>query len=155
MQAIVQLRGDVNLDHGVEDTLDMLNVGRVNHATFVPETDSYRGMITKVNDVVAFGEPSVEAVARTVARRGEPLEGSADIDDEWIDDNTDYADLEALAEALVDEETTPATTGRADVTMQKSTDKQGIPDAVGRAPALDNRRDDVARIRLPEFLRRG
>jgi large subunit ribosomal protein L30 len=106
MQAIVQLRGDVNLDHGVEDTLDMLNVGRVNHATLVPETDSYRGMITKVNDVVAFGEPSVEAVARTIALRGEPLEGSADVDDEWIDDNTDYADLEALAEALVDEETT-------------------------------------------------
>ena len=106
MQAIVQLRGDVNLEYGVEDTLDMLNIGRVNHATFVPETDSYRGMITKVNDVVAFGEPSVEAVARTIALRGEPLEGSADVDDEWIDDNTDYADLEALAEALVDEETT-------------------------------------------------
>ncbi|TKX66850.1 50S ribosomal protein L30 [Halorubrum sp. SP9] len=106
MQAIVQLRGDVNLEYGVEDTLDMLNVGRVNHATFVPETESYRGMITKVNDVVAFGEPSVEAVARTVSLRGEPLDGSADIDDEWIDDNTDYAGLEALAEALVDEETT-------------------------------------------------
>ena len=106
MQAIVQLRGDVNLDHGVEDTLDMLNVGRVNHATLVPEKDSYRGRSTKVNDVVAFGEPSVEAVARTIALRGEPLEGSADVDDEWIDDNTDYADLEALAEALVDEETT-------------------------------------------------
>jgi len=106
MQAIVQLRGDVNLDYGVEDTLDMLNVGRVNHATFVPETDSYRGMITKVNDVIAFGEPSVESVARTIARRGEPLETSGDIDDEWIDDNTDYSDIEALAEALVDEETT-------------------------------------------------
>ena len=106
MQAIVQLRGDVNLDYGVEDTLDMLNVGRVNHATFVPETDSYRGMITKVNDVVAFGEPSVESVVRTIARRGEPLERSGDIDDEWIDDNTDYSDIEALAEALVDEETT-------------------------------------------------
>jgi len=106
MQALVQLRGDVNLEYGVEDTLDMLNIGRVNHATFVPETDSYRGMITKVNDVVAFGEPSVDAVATTIARRGEPLEGSADIDDEWIDDNTDYADLEALAEALVAEETT-------------------------------------------------
>ena len=106
MQAIVQLRGDVNLEYGVEDTLDMLNIGRVNHATFVPETDSYRGMITKVNDVVAFGEPSADAVATTIARRGEPLEGSTDIDDEWIDDNTDYADLEALAEALVAEETT-------------------------------------------------
>ncbi|MUW13277.1 50S ribosomal protein L30 [Halorubrum sp. CBA1125] len=106
MQAVVQIRGDVNVGSGVADTLDMLNVGRVNHATFVPDTDSYRGMITKVNDVVAFGEPSVDAVARTIARRGEPLEGSADLDDAWIDEHTDYADLEALAEALVAEETT-------------------------------------------------
>ena len=106
MQAIVQLRGDVNLEYGVEDTLDMLNVGRVNHATFVPETDSYRGMITKVNDIVAFGTPSVEAVAQTIARRGEPGEGSGDVDDEWIDDNTEYDGVSELAEALVDEETT-------------------------------------------------
>ena len=106
MQAIVQLRGDVNMNTGVVDTLDMLNIGRVNHVTFIPETESYRGMITKVNDYVAFGEPSADVVAATIARRGEPLEGDADIDDEWIDDNTDYADLEALAEALVDEETT-------------------------------------------------
>ena len=106
MQAIVQLRGEVNQNADVTDTLDMLNVGRVNHATFVPDTNSYRGMITKVNDVVAFGEPSVDAVAATIARRGEPLEGDADIDDAWIGDHTDYADLEALAEALVDEETT-------------------------------------------------
>ncbi|MES3160107.1 MAG: 50S ribosomal protein L30 [Halorubrum sp.] len=106
MQAIVQLRGEVNVNQGVEDTLDMLNVGRVNHATFVPETDSYRGMVTKVNDLVAFGEPSVETVAATIARRGEPMEGDADIDDEWVATNTDYDDVAALAAALVNEETT-------------------------------------------------
>ena len=106
MQAIVQLRGEVNVNQDVLDTLDMLNVGRVNHATLVPETDSYRGMITKVNDLVAFGEPSVETVAATIERRGEPLEGSADVDDEWVETHTDYADVAALATALVDEETT-------------------------------------------------
>ncbi|MFC5278196.1 50S ribosomal protein L30 [Halorubrum rubrum] len=106
MQAIVQLRGEVNVNEGVVDTLDMLNVGRVNHATFVPETDSYRGMITKVNDLVAFGEPSVETVAATIERRGEPLEGDADVDDAWVAEHTDYDDVAALAEAIVDEETT-------------------------------------------------
>ncbi|OYR57488.1 MULTISPECIES: 50S ribosomal protein L30 [Halorubrum] len=106
MQAIVQLRGEVNVNEGVVDTLDMLNVGRVNHATFVPETDSYRGMITKVNDLVAFGEPSVETVAATIERRGEPLEGDADVDDAWVAENTDYDDVAALAEAIVAEETT-------------------------------------------------
>ncbi|MFC5135609.1 MULTISPECIES: 50S ribosomal protein L30 [Haloferacaceae] len=106
MQAIVQLRGEVNVNEGVVDTLDMLNVGRVNHATFVPETDSYRGMITKVNDLVAFGEPTVETVAATIERRGEPLEGDADVDDEWVAEHTDYDDVAALSDAIVAEETT-------------------------------------------------
>ena len=105
-QAIVQLRGEVNQSQAVRDTLEMLNLGQVNHATLVPETPEYRGMITKVNDWVAFGEPSVEVVAELLGRRGEPIEGSAEIDDEWVAENTDYDDVEALATALVDEETT-------------------------------------------------
>ncbi|RDI72441.1 50S ribosomal protein L30 [Halopelagius longus] len=106
MQAIVQLRGDVNMSDAVRDTLKMLNVHSVNHCTFVPETETYRGMITKVNDYVAHGEPTVDAVETVLRKRAEPEEGSADVDDEWVSENTDYDDLSALAQALVDEETT-------------------------------------------------
>ncbi|RJX42134.1 50S ribosomal protein L30 [Halonotius aquaticus] len=115
MQAIVQLRGEVNMSQGVRDTLEMLNLHSSNHVTFVPETDTYRGMITKVNDYVAFGEPSVETVATLLRRRGEPETGDGDIDDAWVADNTDYADVDALAEALVDEETTLREEGLAPV----------------------------------------
>ncbi|WP_436911757.1 50S ribosomal protein L30 [Halosimplex marinum] len=106
MQALVQLRGEVNMNQDVRDTLEMLNIHNVNHAAFVPETDTYEGMVTKVNDYVAYGEPSVETVALLIERRGEPLEGDADIDDSWVVANTDYMSVEELAEALVDEETT-------------------------------------------------
>jgi len=106
MQALVQLRGEVNMNGDIRDTLGMLNVHNVNHATFVPETETYRGMVTKVNDYVAYGEPSVETVALLIERRGEPLEGEADIGDEWVSENTAYDDVDSLAEALVDEETT-------------------------------------------------
>jgi len=106
MQALVQLRGEVNMNQDVRDTLEMLNVHSVNHATFVPETETYRGMVTKVHDFVAYGEPSVETVAMLIERRGEPLEGEADIDDSWAVANTDYMSVEELAEALVKEETT-------------------------------------------------
>ena len=106
MQAVVQLRGEVNISQDILDTLEMLNLGRVNHATLVPERDTYRGMIAKVNDYVAFGEPSVEVVATLLARRGEPAEGSATTDDEWVAEHTAYDDTTALAEALVAEETT-------------------------------------------------
>jgi large subunit ribosomal protein L30 len=106
MRALVQLRGEVDMSQDIQDTLGMLNVHSVNHATFVPETETYSGMVTKVNDYVAHGEPSVETVALLIERRGEPLEGDADVDDEWIADNTDYDDVDALAQAIVDEETT-------------------------------------------------
>jgi len=106
MRAIVQLRGEVNQSEAVRDTLGMLNLHRVNHATLVPETDTYEGMVTKVNDWVAHGEPSVETVELLLETRGEPAEGDADIDDEWIAEHTDYDGLGALADALVAEETT-------------------------------------------------
>jgi large subunit ribosomal protein L30 len=106
MQAVVQLRGEVDMSGDVHDTLKMLNLHAVNHCTLIPERDTYRGMVTKVNDYVAFGEPSAGTVATLLRRRGEPLEGDADVDDDWVAEHTDYADVDALAAALVAEETT-------------------------------------------------
>jgi len=122
MRAVVQVRGEVNQSEAVQDTLDMLNLGRVNHATLVPETDAYRGMVDKVNDWVAHGEPSEDVVAMLLARRAQPGEGAAavdgaaaaaspnraggPVDDDWVDEHANYDDLDALAAALVDEETT-------------------------------------------------
>jgi large subunit ribosomal protein L30 len=115
MQAVVQLRGEVNISEDVRDTLAMLNLGRVNHCTLLPETDVYRGMITKVHDYVAHGEPSADTVATLLRNRGESADGEGDVDDDWVAANTDYDDLEALAEALVTEETTLSEAGLAPV----------------------------------------
>ncbi|MFC7056878.1 50S ribosomal protein L30 [Halovenus salina] len=106
MKAIVQLRGEININGDIVDTLEMLNLGRVNHATLVPEEPTYEGMVTKVNDYVAHGQPSEETVSLLLRERGEPDSGEADIDDEWVTANTDYDSVEELAGALVDEETT-------------------------------------------------
>jgi len=106
MKALIQLRGEVNMAQDVKDTLTMLNIHDVNQCALIPETDTYEGMIAKVNDYVAMGEPSREVLATLLRRRAEPEEGNADVDDEWIAENTDYADVDALAAALLDEETT-------------------------------------------------
>ncbi len=105
MQALVQLRGEVDMSEGVQDTISMLNLGRVNHCTFIPETDTYRGMVTKVNDWVAHGQPSADTVGSVLETRGESEDGDA-IDEEWVTDHTEYDSMESLAEALVAEETT-------------------------------------------------
>jgi large subunit ribosomal protein L30 len=113
MQALVQLRGEVDTSEGVRDTLSMLNVHGVNHCTLVPETDSYRGMVTKVNDYVAYGEPSPAVLETLLRTRAEPLEGTGEIDDEWVAEHTDHADVDTLADALLDEKTTLRDSGLA------------------------------------------
>ncbi|MFC6766287.1 50S ribosomal protein L30 [Natrinema zhouii] len=107
MKAIVQIRGEVNRQEDVQDTLSMLNIHNVNHCTLVPETDPYEGMIAKVNDYVAVGEPDADVLETLLAKRAEPLEGKqADVDEEWLADNTEYDTFGELADALLDEETT-------------------------------------------------
>ena len=115
MQAVVQLRGEIDMSQGVRDTLAMLNLHKQNHCTFVPETDTYDGMVAKVHNHVAYGEPSADVVALLLRRRGEPAEGEAEITDEWVAENTDYETVEALSEALLAEETTLADAGLAPV----------------------------------------
>jgi len=115
MQAVVQVRGEVNMSEDVSDTLEMLNIHSVNHCALVPETDTYSGMVAKVNDYVAFGEPSEDVLTELVERRAEPLEGSADVDDEWVAENTDYDDVADLVGALLDDETTLRDAGLAPV----------------------------------------
>jgi large subunit ribosomal protein L30 len=106
MKAVVQIRGEVDMTGSTQDTLEMLNLHRVNHCTLVPDTDAYRGMITKVNDYTAYGEPSQDVLETVLRKRAEPEEGDAQIDDEWVADETDYDDVSDLAAALLDEETT-------------------------------------------------
>ncbi len=106
MKAVVQLRGEVDMTQGVRDTLEMLNIHKVNHCALVPETETYHGMITKVNDWVAHGEPEQDVLETVLSKRAQPLEGSDDVDEEWLAENTEYADFAELAGALLDEETT-------------------------------------------------
>ncbi len=72
MKAIVQIRGEVNRQEDVQDTLSMLNIHNVNHCALVPETDAYEGMIAKVNDYVAVGEPDADVLETLLAKRAEP-----------------------------------------------------------------------------------
>jgi len=106
MRAVVQLRGTVHMNGDQRDTLELLNLGQVNHATLVPERETYDGMVAKVNDFVAFGEPGTEALATVLERRAEPLDGEGDVDEAYLEEHADYDDFGSLAAALIEEETT-------------------------------------------------
>jgi len=72
---IVRVRGTIHARRDITETLRFLHLTRPNHATVVPEEPSYRGMITKVQGYVTWGEADGTTVGRLLEARGELSDG--------------------------------------------------------------------------------
>ena len=42
---VVRVRSDRGVERGIRDTMSMLNLTRINHATIIPESETYSGML--------------------------------------------------------------------------------------------------------------
>jgi len=100
---VVRIRGTVDASSEVEDTLEMLNLDGANSFTVVPREDTYTGMVNKVDDYVAYGEPSPSILARLLEGRGETVEGEP-LDEEHLEEHG-YGSFDELAEDVVEGET--------------------------------------------------
>jgi large subunit ribosomal protein L30 len=146
---IVRVRGDADTPSDVDDTLDMLNLGQVNAFTVVSEDDTYTGMVQKVNDYVAYGEPDAATVAVLLENRGETVEGG-EVDDAFASDRG-YDGVAELAEAVVEGETTLREEG-VDPTVRLHPPRKGhdgIKQSYKQGGVLGNHGDDI-----DELLRR-
>jgi len=72
---IVRVRGTVHARHDVVETLRYLHLSRPNHVTVLPEDRSVRGMLSKVQGYVTWGEAEPETVGLLLQQRGETVEG--------------------------------------------------------------------------------
>jgi large subunit ribosomal protein L30 len=146
---VVRVRGDADTPSDVDDTLDMLNLGQVNAFTVVPEDDTYTGMVQKVNDYVAYGQPDAATVAVLLENRGETVEGG-EVDDAFASDRG-YDGVAELAEAVVEGETTLREEG-VDPTVRLHPPRKGhdgIKQSYKQGGVLGNHGDDI-----DELLRR-
>ena len=53
---VVRVRSNVNVERSIRETMDYLNLTKVNHAVIIPENDQYRGMLQKAKDYITWGE---------------------------------------------------------------------------------------------------
>ncbi len=98
MIAIVRIRGTVGVRGKIEDALRMLRLDSLNKCVVVPENPSYKGMIQKVKDHIAFGEISQEMFTDMLKKRGR-LEGDRRLDDKTIKE-TGYDSIDKLAKDI-------------------------------------------------------
>lgn len=98
---LIRIRGRVNVNGKVRDTMRMLRVGFPNHAVVVPSTPANLGMIRKVTDYIAWGEVDAATVAELLRTRGR-VTNDEPLTDEFVKKASEnkYAGIDAFAAAV-------------------------------------------------------
>jgi len=72
---VVRVRGSIHAKHEIVETLRFLHLTRANHATVVPEEPAFRGMLSRVQGYVTWGETDAATVGLLLETRGRTHDG--------------------------------------------------------------------------------
>ncbi len=74
MIAAVRVRGPVDLNEKVNNTLENINLESKNQVVVFEENEAIMGMMNSVKDFITYGEVSDEVVGKLEERKGESLD---------------------------------------------------------------------------------
>jgi large subunit ribosomal protein L30 len=97
---VLRIRGDVDLRDEIRQTLRMLRLHKVNHATLVEQSEGYLGMLQKVKDYAAWGEVDANLLEKLLVKRGK-ARGNKSINDKYVISNSKFSSVKKFTEALV------------------------------------------------------
>ena len=100
----VRIRGTININVEIKETLKYLNLNRVNHCVILPENPVSKGMLKKAKDYITWGEVGGETLEMLISKRGK-VEGDHPLTDGYVKKNTEYSNIKGLAKAIADGET--------------------------------------------------
>jgi large subunit ribosomal protein L30 len=100
---VVRVRGSVHAKREIGATLKFLHLSRPNHATVLPEDPSFKGMLSRVQGYVTWGETDEATVGVLLAARGRTPEGRplTEPPADGAPPPTPSAEVSALAKAVV------------------------------------------------------
>jgi large subunit ribosomal protein L30 len=96
---VIRARSDRGVTKKIRDTMLMLNLTRVNHATLIPDTVTYSGMLQKSKDYITWGEVDAETIENLLKERGRMV-GDKPVDDATIKAASNYNTVAAFAKAM-------------------------------------------------------
>lgn len=100
MFAVIRIRGTTGVKRDISETLEMLNLTRINHAVLIEDDPSYNGMLVKAKDYITWGEIDIETLTKMIGKRAR-LVGDKRVTDEYISENSDYSSINDFAEAIL------------------------------------------------------
>ena len=99
LYAAIRVRGRVNVNPDIKDTMRFLRLNQVNHCVLVPDTPQYAGMLKKVKDYITWGEVSPTTVRELITKRGR-LTGGNPVTPTYIKKESGFKDVNALTKAI-------------------------------------------------------
>lgn len=99
--AVIRVRGQPDVNYNIEHTMGLLGLTRVNHCVVVPENGPTEGMLQKIKDYCTWGEINEETLTAMIRIRGR-LAGDKEITDDYLKENTEFASVEELSKAIIE-----------------------------------------------------
>ena len=96
--AVVRVRGSVNVNPKIKETMRLMRLNRVNHCVIVPENETYDGMLKIIKDYVTWGEIDVETTELMLQSSGK-TSGNAIFTKKELKDSS-FKTMKALAKNL-------------------------------------------------------
>ena len=93
---VVRVRSNVGVERSIRETMDYLNLTKVNHAVIIPENDQYRGMLQKAKDYITWGEATEDLIEKMLSQRGR-MSGDSPLTDDLVKDNSDFKNIGEFA----------------------------------------------------------
>lgn len=97
---VIRARSDRGVTVKIRDTMGMLNLTKVNHATIVPNAPTYEGMLNKSKDYITWGEIDSDIISNLLKERGRMV-GDKPVNDSVINDNSKFSSIDEFANAIV------------------------------------------------------
>ena len=96
--AVVRIRGSVNVNPKIKETIRMMKLNRVNHCVIVPENDTYTGMLNIIKDYVTWGEVDSETTELLLQNSGK-TSGNLSFSKKQLKE-TSFKTMKALAKGI-------------------------------------------------------
>lgn len=101
LMAVVRIKGGIGTDRKIRKTLELLNLHKPHHATVIPCTPNYEGMLKKARVLITWGNIHFDTFLQLLKQRGE-LKGGKKLNKETITEISDgkFQNLKDLGEAI-------------------------------------------------------
>jgi len=96
---VIRVRGSPGMRRTILNTLQLMNLHKVNHATILRTNASTIGMLHKAKDYIAWGTISAESIGKLLKKRG-LLTGNKPLTDGHVKFSTNFDSIDNLANGI-------------------------------------------------------